>query len=153
MTRGHRGSLLLRCRTFSGPFSKPAYPGAPQPLHQPVEGRPRGHHLHRVHPGRGQQLLDPPPEAAPCRWTIDRGQRVVAGQVHLLAGEEVHLASYDTLTAVDCPPARCRLRRRVEQLLATAGVDPVEVMPSRATFYRLVERLGSAGISRLGEGT
>src|SRR5664280_640495 len=30
MTRGHRGSLLLRCRTFSGPFSKPAYPGAPQ---------------------------------------------------------------------------------------------------------------------------
>src|SRR5450759_1466995 len=31
MTRGHRGSLLLRCRTFSCPFSKPAYPGAPQP--------------------------------------------------------------------------------------------------------------------------
>ena len=30
MTRGHRGSLLLRCRTFSCPFSRPVYPGAPQ---------------------------------------------------------------------------------------------------------------------------
>ncbi len=29
MTRGHRGSLILRCRTFSCPFSKPVYPGAP----------------------------------------------------------------------------------------------------------------------------
>src|SRR5450759_167476 len=35
MTRGHRGSLLLRCRTFSGPFSKPAYPGAPQSHSRP----------------------------------------------------------------------------------------------------------------------
>jgi len=68
---------------------------------------------------------------------------VARPRVRSLAGEEVHLASYDTLTAVDCPPARCRLRRRVEQLLATDGVDPVEVMPSRATFYRLVERLGT----------
>ncbi|WP_199036732.1 Mu transposase C-terminal domain-containing protein [Glycomyces salinus] len=30
-----------------------------------------------------------------------------------------------------------RLRRRVEQLLAADGVDPAEVMPSDATFYRL----------------
>ena len=34
MTRGHRGSLLLRCRTFSCPFSRPVYPGAPQTLYQ-----------------------------------------------------------------------------------------------------------------------
>ncbi len=35
MTRGHRGSLLLRCRTFPCPFSKPVYPGAPQTLRHP----------------------------------------------------------------------------------------------------------------------
>src|SRR5271165_1627322 len=34
MTRGHRGSLLLRCRTFSCPFSRPVYPGAPQSFNQ-----------------------------------------------------------------------------------------------------------------------
>ena len=34
MTRGHRGSLLLRCRTFSCPFSRPVYPGAPQSFSQ-----------------------------------------------------------------------------------------------------------------------
>src|SRR5664280_1844108 len=41
MTRGHRGSLLLRCRTFSGPFSKPAYPGAPQSPHTSTIGTAR----------------------------------------------------------------------------------------------------------------
>jgi len=35
MTRGHRGSLLLRCRTFSCPFSRPVYPGAPQSHSRP----------------------------------------------------------------------------------------------------------------------
>ena len=38
MTRGHRGSLLLRCRTFSCPFSRPVYPGAPQSLHRHALG-------------------------------------------------------------------------------------------------------------------
>lgn len=33
-----------------------------------------------------------------------------------------------------------RLRRRVEQILVADDVDPADVMPSRATFYRLVER-------------
>jgi putative transposase len=42
-----------------------------------------------------------------------------------------------------------RLRRRVEQILAAAGTDPAEVMPSRTGFYRLVERL-SAGKHTLG---
>lgn len=38
-----------------------------------------------------------------------------------------------------------RLRRRVEQILVEEhGVDPASVMPARATFYRLVERI-SAG--------
>ena len=37
MTRGHRGSLLLRCRTFSCPFFRPVYPGAPQ-THCPYKG-------------------------------------------------------------------------------------------------------------------
>jgi hypothetical protein len=38
-----------------------------------------------------------------------------------------------------------RLRRRVEQILTTEpGIDPASVMPARATFYRLVERV-SAG--------
>jgi putative transposase len=38
-----------------------------------------------------------------------------------------------------------RLRRRVEQILADEhGVDPSSVMPARATFYRLAERI-SAG--------
>jgi transposase InsO family protein len=38
-----------------------------------------------------------------------------------------------------------RLRRRVEQILASEhGIDPLSVMPARATFYRLVERV-SAG--------
>lgn len=38
-----------------------------------------------------------------------------------------------------------RLRRRVEQILADDhGVDPAAVMPARATFYRLVQRI-SAG--------
>jgi hypothetical protein len=37
-----------------------------------------------------------------------------------------------------------RLRRRVEQILADDGVDPASVMPARATFYRLAERM-SAG--------
>ncbi|WP_406237345.1 Mu transposase C-terminal domain-containing protein [Nocardia sp. NBC_01009] len=36
-----------------------------------------------------------------------------------------------------------RLRRRVEQLLAVDGVDPVVVMPARATFYRLVEQVAA----------
>jgi len=39
MTRGHRGSLLLRCRTFPCPFSRPVYPGAPQPLFQHPDHR------------------------------------------------------------------------------------------------------------------
>ena len=34
-----------------------------------------------------------------------------------------------------------RLRRRVEQLLSEGGVDPGQVMPSRASFYRLVDRV------------
>lgn len=38
-----------------------------------------------------------------------------------------------------------RLRRRVEQILtAEHGIDPASVMPARATFYRLAERV-SAG--------
>ncbi len=38
-----------------------------------------------------------------------------------------------------------RLRRRVEQILTTEhGIDPASVMPARATFYRLAERV-SAG--------
>jgi len=38
-----------------------------------------------------------------------------------------------------------RLRRRVEQILAAEhGIDPASVMPARATFYRLAERI-SAG--------
>lgn len=37
-----------------------------------------------------------------------------------------------------------RLRRRVEQILTDDGVDPASVMPARATFYRLAERI-SAG--------
>ncbi|MEV6034016.1 Mu transposase C-terminal domain-containing protein [Nonomuraea sp. NPDC052116] len=37
-----------------------------------------------------------------------------------------------------------RLRRRVEQILVEAGVDPAEVMPSRAGFYRVVSAV-SAG--------
>ncbi len=38
-----------------------------------------------------------------------------------------------------------RLRRRVEQILADQhGIDPSSVMPARATFYRLAERI-SAG--------
>jgi putative transposase len=32
-----------------------------------------------------------------------------------------------------------RVRRRTEQILAEAGVDPAGVMPSRAGFYRLVK--------------
>ncbi|MDX5962014.1 Mu transposase C-terminal domain-containing protein [Rhodococcus opacus] len=37
-----------------------------------------------------------------------------------------------------------RLRRRVEQLLVEEhGVDPASVMPARATFYRLVERIAA----------
>jgi len=34
-----------------------------------------------------------------------------------------------------------RLQRRVEQILSADGIDPVEVMPSRATFFRLVAQL------------
>ncbi|MGW5265119.1 hypothetical protein ACWEQG_29445 [Microbispora sp. NPDC004025] len=37
-----------------------------------------------------------------------------------------------------------RLRRRVEQILREGDVEPAEVMPSRAGFYRLVEGV-SAG--------
>lgn len=37
-----------------------------------------------------------------------------------------------------------RLRRRVEQILTSDyGVDPATVMPARATFYRLVERVAA----------
>jgi transposase InsO family protein len=37
-----------------------------------------------------------------------------------------------------------RLRRRVEQILVEEhGIDPAEVMPARATFYRLVERIAA----------
>lgn len=36
-----------------------------------------------------------------------------------------------------------RLRRRVEQILANGGVDPASVMPARATFYRLAERVAA----------
>lgn len=36
-----------------------------------------------------------------------------------------------------------RLRRRVEQILAGGGTDPAEVMPARATFYRLAARAAS----------
>lgn len=38
-----------------------------------------------------------------------------------------------------------RVRRRVEQILAEDGVDPAEVMPSRAGFYRVVR---SASLGR-----
>lgn len=34
-----------------------------------------------------------------------------------------------------------RVRRRAEQILAEAGVDPASVMPSRAGFYRLLKSL------------
>ncbi len=36
-----------------------------------------------------------------------------------------------------------RLHRRVEQVLLADGEDPAEVMPPRATFYRLVERVAA----------
>lgn len=36
-----------------------------------------------------------------------------------------------------------RLRRRVEQLLTADGVDPAQVMPARATFYRQVTRIAA----------
>ena len=44
-----------------------------------------------------------------------------------------------------------RLRRQVEQILTEHDdVAPVEVMPSRATFYRLVERLSGGRHDRFG---
>lgn len=66
-------------------------------------------------------------------------QRVPAADPRLLAALR---------TAVDGERNRStgtvgRLRRRVEQILAAEGVDPVEVMPARATFYRLVARVAA----------
>lgn len=66
-------------------------------------------------------------------------QRVSAADPRLLAALR---------TAVDGERNRStgtvgRLRRRVEQILAAEGVDPVEVMPARATFYRLVARVAA----------
>src|ERR1039457_4636475 len=63
MTRGHRGSLLLRCRTLTPcPFSRPVYPGAPQPLlqhpgHRDLRPRPATSPASPRHPAHtGYQL-------------------------------------------------------------------------------------------------
>jgi putative transposase len=80
-------------------------------------------------------------ECAGLRGLIDG--RVTSGSDTAVDARVIAAVGVAWMSRHRCPPARCRLRRRVEQLLATDGVDPVEVMPSRATFYRLVERLGT----------
>ena len=59
MTRGHRGSLLLRCRAFSSPISMPVYPGAFPPV--PPE----------CHPSAGRSG-PPPTERLPARRVSQR---------------------------------------------------------------------------------